>query len=183
MRRKIIKEHSDMVISCDPSSEASVKEFYVWMVKKYLPRRYPSIYYAKGDTLFGPASTRLPLDAPKDVDTILYLFAENVDAELFFLKRVGDTYIAKALILCYAFSFNPSLKLNKALTEIHGSVPGYKEKPERPMNRYFTSLSKGKVVKRHNWNISVGRDLFVPRENPLTVLRLWLMGWIKTVLD
>ncbi|ENH73502.1 hypothetical protein FOC1_g10008995 [Fusarium oxysporum f. sp. cubense race 1] len=131
LRRKIVREHSDMVIASEPCSEAAVKEFY----------------------------------------------------QLFFLHRQGDTYVAKALILCYAFSFNPSLKLNKTLAEIHGPVPGYKEKLERPMNRYFTSLPKGKVVKRHNWNISLGRELFVPGENPLTVLPLWLMGWIKTALD
>ncbi|KAF5692404.1 hypothetical protein FDENT_2926 [Fusarium denticulatum] len=183
LRRKIVSEHSDMVIASESCSKAAVKELYEWMVKTYLPRRYPSLYRSEGDILVGPASTKLPLDPPNDVDKILRLLAENIDAELFFLQRQGDTYVAKALILCYAFSFNPSLKLNKTLAEIHGPVPGYKEKLERPMNRYFTSLPKGKVVKRHNWNISIGRDLFVPRENPLTVLPLWLMGWIKTVLE
>ncbi|EXA32997.1 hypothetical protein FOVG_15803 [Fusarium oxysporum f. sp. pisi HDV247] len=183
LRRKIVREHSDMVIASEPCSEAAVKEFYLWMVKTYLPRRYSSLYCLEADMLVGPASTRLPLDPPSDVKTILRLLAENIDAELFFLHRQGDTYVAKALILCYAFSFNPSLKLNKTLAEIHGPVPGYKEKLERPMNRYFTSLPKGKVVKRHNWNISLGRELFVPGENPLTVLPLWLMGWIKTALD
>ncbi|KAF5599516.1 hypothetical protein FPANT_3350 [Fusarium pseudoanthophilum] len=183
LRRKIVTEHSDMVIASESCSEAAVKEFYEWVVKTYLPRRSPSLYRLEGDVLVGPASTKLPLDPPNDADKVLRLLAENIDAELFFLKRQGDTYVAKALILCYAFSFNPSLKLNKTLAEIHGPVPGYKEKLERPMNRYFTSLPKGKVVKRHNWNISIGRDLFVPRENPLTILPLWLMGWIKTVLE
>jgi hypothetical protein len=183
LRRKIVNKHSDMVIASEPCSETAVKEFYVWMVRTYLPRRYPSIYHSKGDTLFGPASTKLPLNPPNDVKTILHLLAENIDAELFFLQRQGNTYVAKALILCYAFSFNPSLKLNKTLAEIHGPVPGYKEKLERPMNRYFTSLPKGKIVKRHNWNIALDRDLFAPRENPLTVLPLWLMGWIKMVLE
>ncbi|KAF5624809.1 uncharacterized protein FTJAE_10156 [Fusarium tjaetaba] len=183
LRRKIVTEHSNMVIASESCSEAAVKEFYEWMVKTYLPRRYPSLYRLEGDMLVGPASTELPLDPPNDANKILRLLAENVDAELFFLKRQGDTYVAKALILCYAFSFNPSLKLNKTLAEIHGPVPGYKEKLERPMNRYFTSLPKGKVVKRHNWNISIGRELFAPRENPLTVLPLWLMGWIKKVLE
>ncbi|KAG5812307.1 hypothetical protein H9Q74_004618 [Fusarium xylarioides] len=183
LRRKIVREHSDMVIASDPCSEAAVKEFYVWMIKTYLPRRYPSLYRSEGDMLVGPASTRLPLDPPSDVNAVLRLLAENIDTEFFFLKRQGDTYVAKALILCYAFSFNPSLKLNQTLAGIHGPVPGYKEKLERPMNRYFTSLPKGKIVKRHNWNISIGRDLFEPKENPLTVLPLWLMDWIRTVFD
>jgi hypothetical protein len=183
LRRKIVREHFNMVIASDPCSDSAVREFYVWMVNKYLPRRYPCLYRLEGGMLVGPGTTHLPLNPPDDVNAILRLLAENVDAELFFLQRQGDTYIAKALILCYAFSFNPSLKLNKTLAEIHGPVPGYKEKLERSMNRYFTSLPKGKVVKRYNWNISIGRDLFVPRENPLTVLPLWLMGWIKTVLE
>ncbi|RBA22540.1 hypothetical protein FPRO05_00887 [Fusarium proliferatum] len=183
LRRKIVTEHSDMVIASDPCSEAAVKEFYIWMVRTYLPRRYPSLYHSKGDTLLGPASTKLPLDPPNDVKAVLSLLAENMDTELFFLQRQGDSYVARALIDCYPFSFNPSLKLNKTLAEIHGPVPGYKEKLERPMNRYFTSLPKGKAVKRHNWNISIGRDLFAPRENPLTVLPFWLMDRIKTVLD
>ncbi|KAI1014376.1 hypothetical protein LB504_012243 [Fusarium proliferatum] len=183
LRRKIVAEHSDMVIASEPCSEAAVKEFYVWMVRTYLPQRYPSLYHSKGNTLFGPASTKLPLGPPNDVKAILLLLAENIDAELFFLQRQGDSYVARALIDCYPFSFNPALKLNKTLAEIHGPVPGYKEKLERPMNRYFTSLPKGKAVKRHNWNISIDRDLFAPRENPLTVLPLCLMDWIKTVLD
>ncbi|EWG55862.1 hypothetical protein FVEG_13804 [Fusarium verticillioides 7600] len=131
LRRKIVREHSDVVIASDPCSGAAVKEFYSYS----------------------------------------------------FLKRQGDTYVAKALILCYAFAFTPSLKLNQTLAGIHGPVPGYKKKLERPMNRYFTSLPKGKVVKRHNWNISISRGLFETKENPLTVLPVWLMGWIRTVFD
>ncbi|KAF4497970.1 hypothetical protein FAGAP_5866 [Fusarium agapanthi] len=79
--------------------------------------------------------------------------------------------------------FTSGWSKNTYLEEIHGPVPGYKEKLERPMSLYFTSLPKGKVVKRHNWNIPIGHKLFVTRENPLTVLPLWLMGWVKPVLD
>ncbi|KAF4343939.1 hypothetical protein FBEOM_2096 [Fusarium beomiforme] len=183
LRRRIVNEHPDMVIASEPRSDTAVKEFYVWMVTKYLPQRYPSIYRCKDDTLLGPASTKLPLNPPNNVKTVLHLIAENIDVEIFFLQRQGDVYVARALIDCYPFSFNPSLKLGKSLAEIHGPVPGYKDKLEKSINRYFASLPKGQIVKRHNWNISLDRDLFAPRENPLTILPLWLMGWIKTIFE
>jgi hypothetical protein len=53
------------------------------------------------------------------------------------------------------------------LREIHAPVPGYKEKLERSMDRYFANLPAGKIVKRANWAITTHPDLFAPSGNHL----------------
>lgn len=53
------------------------------------------------------------------------------------------------------------------LRDIHRPVPGYKEKIELSMDRFFARLPVGKVVKRANWAITTHSRLFVPSGNHL----------------
>ncbi|KAF5570206.1 hypothetical protein FPHYL_1482 [Fusarium phyllophilum] len=63
----------------------------------------------------------------------------------------------------------------KIVSEHSDMVIASEPSSEAAVKEFYAKLS--------NWNISIGRDLFEPRENPLTVLPLWLMGWIRTVFD
>ncbi|OHE92215.1 hypothetical protein CORC01_12451 [Colletotrichum orchidophilum] len=183
LRRRVVAQHREMVTSANPCSESAVKEFYIWLVRTYLPRRYPDIYTCGEDMLFGPESTAMPTNPPDNVRDVLGLIAENVDAEFFFLQRQGDSYVARAIINCYPFTFNPAHKLNKTLAQIHGPIPGYAIKLQKSMDRYFASLAKGKLAKRHNWNIALDRELFSPTKNPLTFLPVPVMEKIKDALE
>jgi Protein of unknown function (DUF3445) len=61
---------------------------------------------------------------------------------------------------CYPAGFNPREKLGKLLADIHGPVPGYQDKLEKSMDRYFANVEVGKYVKRVNWSISTDTGLF-----------------------
>lgn len=58
-------------------------------------------------------------------------------------------------------------KASLKLRDIHAPVPGYKEKLELSMDRYFANLPVGKIVKRANWAITTHSRLFAPSGNHL----------------
>lgn len=54
------------------------------------------------------------------------------------------------------------------LAHIHAPVPGYSVKLEKSMDRFFAGFGFGKVVKRQNWSVQVGEDLFRLKGNHLS---------------
>jgi hypothetical protein len=75
----------------------------------------------------------------------------------------GEThskYVLQAFSTCYPAGFNPVQKLGKQLAKIHEPVPGYAEKLEKSMDRFFEKLEVGKYVKRVNWSITTESELF-----------------------
>jgi hypothetical protein len=69
-------------------------------------------------------------------------------------------YVLEAYEVCYPAGFDSRTKLGKRLADIHGPVPGYAEKIEKSMDRFFEKLEVGKFVKRANWGITTDSDLF-----------------------
>ncbi|KAL2860614.1 hypothetical protein BJX68DRAFT_89361 [Aspergillus pseudodeflectus] len=61
----------------------------------------------------------------------------------------------------YPAGFNPREKLGLPLAQIHTPVPGYKQKLEKSMDRFFARLEVGRFVVRANWSIMTpGARLF-----------------------
>jgi hypothetical protein len=71
-------------------------------------------------------------------------------------NHVENKYILSAYATCYPAGFNPRKKLGRPLAQIHAPVPGYADKLEKSMDRFFDKLEVGKYVKRVNWSISTG---------------------------
>lgn len=69
-------------------------------------------------------------------------------------------YVLQAYVTCFPSGFNTHEKLGKQLNGVHEPVPGYREKIEKSMDRYFEKLEVGKFVKRVNWSITTGAELF-----------------------
>ncbi|KAK2732947.1 hypothetical protein FQN57_002432 [Myotisia sp. PD_48] len=89
--------------------------------------------------------------------------SEEKKREIYSLLENGDgstKYILEAYAACYPSGFDTRKKLGKPLAKIHDPVPGYKEKLEKSMDRYFERLEVGKYVKRANWTVTTGADLF-----------------------
>lgn len=183
-RRNILKEHPDIVIAMHDESDkrivAAVSELYRYIMSTYLPVRYPTLFrlhetaFETGKAymlenlvmkeLYPSEVTRL--NSPKRAleilcktvdEDFLILLPENEDSD----SASKDTkYKLVAYETCYPAGFNPRKKLGKRLAQIHGPVPGYQEKLERSMDRYFENLEVGKYVKRANWSISTNTELF-----------------------
>jgi hypothetical protein len=69
-------------------------------------------------------------------------------------------YVLQAYTTCFPSGFNPHKKLGLRLADIHGPVPGYHDKLERSMDRFFARIEVGKYVKRVNWSITIDTELF-----------------------
>jgi hypothetical protein len=61
----------------------------------------------------------------------------------------------------YPAGFDTRTKLSLPLSQIHTPVPGYKEKLEKSMDRFFARLEVGRFVVRVNWSVMTkGTGLF-----------------------
>ncbi len=74
----------------------------------------------------------------------------------------GAKYVLEAYVSCCPSGFNPAEKLGKKLRDIHAPVPGYAERLEGSMDRYFATVEVGKYVKRVNWSVSMSAEVFQP---------------------
>jgi hypothetical protein len=133
----------------------AVDEFYIWLATTYLPNRFPTIF-----TLDSPSSTLLnqaasesiPLCPPPDPVKALEILGKNIDADFLFLMPSddGDGYVLKGFVTCFPNGFNMKEKFGLKLRDIHGPVPGYRQKLEKSMDRFFERIEVGKVVLRTN---------------------------------
>ena len=158
----------------------AVNELYEWVFRKYLPRRFPTMFSIEpGVKATGKGLTcqhvrnlvtseRIPLDPPTDprealktlgahvdCDLLLLLPTENPQAKLIRIEpspHLKTPYYLHAFVVTFPSGFNTPKKLGLPLAGIHAPVPGYGEKLQKSMDRYFAGLPFGKVVKRVNWS-------------------------------
>lgn len=194
-RRSLLLNHHDTVVAvandADLRIRAAVRELYTFLLGTYLPGRYPTMFklhsvnYPSGKTfmLQNLVTEELwPVTLAKGIPTIraLETLFKTVDEDFLILlpeqneetageaaaKENGETkYILKALANGYPAGFDPRKKLGNCLAKIHEPVPGYPEKLEKSMDRFFDKLETGKYVKRINWGIATNAELFSAFEN------------------
>jgi len=99
--------------------------------------------------------------------SLLTTLGKTLDEDILFLLPEEDTpegeepkYVLHAYVACCPSGFNPAHKIGKRLADIHEPVPGYASKLEGSMDRYFAKLEVGKYVKRTNWSITTGTELW-----------------------
>jgi hypothetical protein len=179
IRRDIIATQRHEVLACNPRAAPAVLELYHWLTSTYLPIRYPSIYTPTGSDLRNNVTGGLlPMQlSAHNAEDALKLMGENIDDEFLFLLPstfASDTskkYRLEAFINCFPSGFNTRSKLNQLLADIHTPVPGYAQKLEKSMDRFFASLPFGKIIKRANWSISTNGQLFCLAGNHMSESR------------
>lgn len=108
------------------------------------------------------------LDNQTPLRNALSSIAENIDEDFFILLPHEEdnahgsqqVYVLEAYAACFPSGFKPRDKIGKRLADIHGPVPGYKEKLEKSMDRFFARLETGRLVKRVNWSLTVDEELY-----------------------
>jgi Protein of unknown function (DUF3445) len=186
-RRGILEKNPTIAIGVnnDKRIRPAVCELYTFLTGTYLPLRYPSMFKVhhtefedgKTSVLYNhttnemiPTSASGPSTA---TSTLLRTLGRHLDEDFLLLlpetttgtaKKQQDKtkYVLEAYVSCAPSGFNPAEKLGKKLAEIHGPVPGYAQKLEASMDRFFARLEEGKYVKRANWSISMDGELFLP---------------------
>jgi Protein of unknown function (DUF3445) len=185
-------------VGCSPVAYAAVEELYEWMFGTYLPNRYPTMFVVERERVLSekgriddPGSFRnlttnetVPLVAPGPTEALKTLGA-HVDCDLALLLPTDDPdgslpritptldpeqpYHLHAFALCFPSGFNTLQKAGLPLASIHAPVPGYGDKLQKSMDRYFASLPFGKVVRRVNWACQSDDVLFKVDGNHLAV--------------
>ena len=158
LRKQIIKDHHEIVIQASPTVKPAIDELYTWLTNTYLPTRFPTMFTLSPSGLFSHATSQtLPRHPPSDPAQTFQILGENLDDEFIILlpSEDGDGYALKGFVTCFPSGFNTKEKFGLKLREIHTPVPGYKEKLEKSMDRFFERLEVGKVVMRSNVNFRV----------------------------
>ena len=173
IRSALVNNHRHEVLACNPRAEAAVLEMYEWLTSLYLPQRFPSMFTSTGVGLRNNVTgTLLPMHLTS-AETALKILASNIDNEFLFLLPSTDPadsgkYRLEAFITCFPSGFNTRSKLNLLLADIHTPVPGYKQRLEKSMDRFFAALPVGKIVRRFNWSISTNGELFCLKGNHMS---------------
>jgi hypothetical protein len=151
-RRQIIAEHGKMVHGLIPEGDDSVRELYEFLMVDYLPVRYPTLFQLSADerALHNLATGKsFPTSAIEPLEESLRIISETVEDDFFLLHETPNGHRSVAFVVCFASGFDPSEKLGEGLKDIHGPVPSY-EKIGPSMERFFSRLEVGRVVKRGN---------------------------------
>jgi hypothetical protein len=170
LRKQIIQDHHEIAIQASPTIKPAVDELYTWLTSTYLPTRFPKIFTLTASTLINHATCQsLPLQPPSSAIHTLEILGQNLEDDFLFLlpSTDGDGYVLKGYVTCFPSGFNTKEKFGLKLRDIHRPVPGYKEKIEKSMDRFFERLEVGKVVKRSNWAIMTHDRLFAASGNHL----------------
>lgn len=177
-RRKILNEHHDVVVAVNDDSRIrpAVRELYKFLFGTYLPVRYPSMFklhrteYEQGPEIMLQnlvTNELLPVE-PKSKTitlTLLETLGKHLDDDFLLLLPEPNVekdpkYVLEAYITICPAGFNPREKLGKKLRDIHGPVPAYAERLEGSMDRFFAKVEVGKYVRRVNWSVTIGAELF-----------------------
>lgn len=158
-RKRLIAEHTEDVVAALDVSKPAVDEFYAWIVGTYLPTRFPTMFRLRPHPetqmtelyshVTGKYHSLVPKGGPQ---ASLAVLGGLVEDDLLFLMPAddGDSYELKAFVTCFPNGFNTRQKLGLKLRDIHTPVPGYKEKLQKSMDRWFNRLEVGTFVRRYN---------------------------------
>lgn len=170
--------------------QAAVYELYEFVLGVYLPTRYPTMFRLtttvdtdseqKVQTILESMVTgkhipiKLPPNSAETSRKALETLGTWVDEDFIILLpektlpsddttgegAVDEKYVLHAFTSHFPAGFDLSKKLGHRLAEIHTPVPGYAEKLEKSMDRFFARLEVGKFVQRVNWSVTLDTPLF-----------------------
>lgn len=183
LRRQIIKDEFANVIEANPVGTPAVHELYSWIFNIYLPKRYPTMFAfsRKGYLLNKVFNEFIPLTPPIDPRECLQILGSHIDNDFLILLPEPDPnatltriiptptpphpYHMHAYVLCFPSGFSTPKKFGIPLAAVHTPVPGYAAKLEKSMDRFFSMLVPGKIVRRTNWAVQDDSVLFKVDKN------------------
>jgi hypothetical protein len=173
----------------DPDIRSAIGELYTFVLKDYLPKRYPTMFRllpAKDNTkepiiqnkVTGDTFPAILATASQSAIRGLEILGQIVDEDFMILLpraspeswaidgkqycQLGNLneYVLEAYTTYFPSGFDPRRKLGLPLSQIHSPVPGYKERLQRSMDRFFDKLPVGKFMMRVNWTMTTDLELF-----------------------
>ncbi|KAL5357710.1 hypothetical protein BJX96DRAFT_23481 [Aspergillus floccosus] len=190
LRASLLRQYPDVVIGVNPVADertaSAVRELYTFLVGTYIPTRYPTMFrltHNHPNDSSGSSSSLVlenlaipghshPLHpspvSPSSARTDLERLSTLIDEDLLILlpdssDKTPDghpRYVLQAYATFFPAGFDTRTKLGRRLADIHAPVPGYADKLERSMDRFFARVEVGRFVQRVNWSVTTEAGLF-----------------------
>lgn len=182
-KRRLLAAHRDELFQELPGSEAGQREV-LDVLAEHLPRHHPETFRRDGNRLLIRPLDEW-VDLASDDRPPLETAGRLVQEDFCLMQPVDDAYHLTAAAVCFPTRWNMRAKMGKKLAGLHGPVPGFNDKLERPVDRFFEMIKADKPVQRLNWSLMDDPALHQPqghgrREQDPTITadnageRLWL---------
>ena len=184
--------HPELVLGANDDVRPAVLEVYEWLLSLYLPTRFPLMFKvlnpmptddaAKPPSLLQSLVTGecYPLEPPQSTIEALKIMGGLIDEDMLFMlpSPDADGYSLQGYVNCFANGPSTRERFSRKLRDIHSSIPGYREKLETGMDKWFEKLEVGAFVKRINVSAASIQILCTLQGRP--GLRLTLFKWAIT---
>jgi hypothetical protein len=179
-KRELLETRHDEVFAALPEGDAAAREL-LELLARHLPCHHAETFHRQGDHLVN-AATGESWDLAHPPLHPLDLAGRLVPEDLCILQADDASFRLVAASVCSPARWRLSEKIGRPLGAIHDPVPGYAERLQRPVDRFFASIKPEKPVWRLNWGIVDDPAPFQPvaRPRPTAVTaenageRLWL---------
>lgn len=175
LREKLFDETK--LYGCDDSALDALHETYRF-VFTHLTKRYPKYFvYSEDGTAVCNKITgkQFPSDpSVMEREQVLRTLATNIEEDFLILVKNPspdqlDEYVLRCAVSLFPAGFNPLEKLNQPLTKIHAPVPGYVQKLQLSMNKFFARLKPYEFIIRNNWSIQTHTNICAPKGSHATL--------------
>lgn len=170
-RRRLLQERRPEVLAEAPGSELMQAELLA-ILAGHLCGHHPDWFSRRGEEL----ENRLLGETLRLSGAPLETAGRLVQEDFCLLREEeGATLRLVAAVLCFPSRWRLAEKIGRPLGPIHGPVPLYKDRLERPVDRFLASLKPGRLAQRLNWSVMDDAALFQPTghgiaegESPIT---------------
>ena len=162
LKEKLYSEKKDEVLVTSQNSQDTQKEA-LDLVLEHLKNHHNDSYELKTDSIESKRNNRLYYY--DDFQDPLELASLLIQEDLIIMKPKENIFYLDSASLCAPTRWSLREKFQQSLSELHQSVPGYKDKIDSRVNTIFTNLPDQKIFERYNWSIFDSPELFQPVGN------------------
>lgn len=113
--------------------------------------------------------TKTPLKHQQDDTHPLLSLGGEIMEDCLILQQDKDQDMAEmqwrltAGVLCFPAHWHLDEKMGQPMATIHRPVPHYAEKLNRPVDKLFNHMERGKFTRRKNWTLQIGDKRHAPK--------------------
>lgn len=159
-RRRLLADHHPEVFATLPVSDAARAEALM-RVADNLVTHHPT-WFTRSDGRLTNHLTGETWDLANPGQDPLELAGRLVQEDLCIIQVQDQTPIFTAAVLCFPSRWRLEEKIGKQLADVHGPVPIYAERLEKPVDRFMRHLKDGHIAARLNWSVLDDPTLFQP---------------------
>ncbi|MGE0226227.1 MAG: DUF3445 domain-containing protein [Acetobacteraceae bacterium] len=159
-RRRLLADLHTKVFAVRPESDAARRET-LDLVAQALAGHHPGWFRRDGTVLHNHLTTEAWDLAHPPLDP-LELAGRLVQEDLCLIQLRDGTPVFTAGVLCFPSRWRMDEKIGRPLAEVHGPVPLYADRLERPVDRFMRHVKVGHIATRLNWSILDNPALYQP---------------------